>query len=336
MLTKISLFLLISLLLSSCIKENVGNVLPLSFLNSPDNVASRLKKDVNFLLEDKLLDGQIAIWHDKEQPNLTRHLAVFFSYLEQGTICRDYFTIIEQGGQKFSPAFGTSCRRSNSNWEPVRWSYLKIAARYNNINTVLKNQKVEKENRGQKAYQIYREFKELDDDLAQGGDIGGENYVYPYRLSPSLEEKISRSTKKYGVPYRKIVEKAAKKHDVNPIVVYAVIKQESNYNPKAKSWAGARGLMQLMPPTAKELGVKNPFNPGENVDGGTRYLRKMLNKPLVKGEVPFALASYNCGYGNVSKHIKRHGREIPRCRKGETEEYVRRITKTIRECIKYN
>ncbi|MDM8558872.1 lytic transglycosylase domain-containing protein [Candidatus Parabeggiatoa sp. HSG14] len=299
-----------------------------------NTITGRLTHDVNSLLEEKLLDGEIATWHDREQPDLNRSLAIFFTYFEKETICRDYFTIIEKKGRKYSPAFGTSCRISSSNWEPVRWSQVKMLSRqYEDINDVLRTKEVKRENKNQAAYDIYLEFK---GSSTKRGKFDGGNYVYPYRLSPSLTQTISGAKKKYGVPYHNIVEKSSKKHNVNPILVYAVIKQESNYNPKAKSWANAQGLMQLMPGTARELGVKNAFNPYQNVDGGTRYLRKMLNRPLVKGEVAFALASYNCGYGNVKKHIKRRGRTVPPCRKGETRDYVKRITKTIKECAKYN
>jgi hypothetical protein len=114
----------------------------------------------------------------------------------------------------------------------------------------------------------------------------------------------------------KIIQKASMTYGVDAELIRGVIRAESDFDPNAISSKGAAGLMQLMPETAKELGVTDPFNPTENIMGGTRYLKKLLDR--YDGNVPLALAAYNWGMGNMDSHRS----QMPM----ETKNYVAKIT----------
>lgn len=120
-------------------------------------------------------------------------------------------------------------------------------------------------------------------------------------------------------PFGELIRSAAEKYSVDVDLVFSVVAAESNFNPKAVSRRNARGLMQLLPETAKRLGVKDIYDPAQNIDGGTRYLRDLLK--LYDGDLALTLAAYNAGPGAVHRYGK-----IPPY--NETIAYVRAIRKT--------
>ena len=130
------------------------------------------------------------------------------------------------------------------------------------------------------------------------------------------EKRVQFSLGKNFEKYDPEIWKASQKYSVDYNLVKAVIKAESNFNPKAVSRAGARGLMQLMPQTANLLQVNDSFHPEENIDGGVRYLRYLLN--LYNNNLQLALAAYNAGENAVFKY-----RGIPPYQ--ETQTYVQRV-----------
>ncbi|RDI47756.1 lytic transglycosylase domain-containing protein [Falsibacillus pallidus] len=142
------------------------------------------------------------------------------------------------------------------------------------------------------------------------------NQTVPIQLNDRLKTPITGKSDSEFHSIDSIIQKASDAFGLPAKLIHAVIKQESNYNPEAKSAAGAAGLMQLMPSTAKALGVSNIHDPEENIFAGTKYLKQMMNK--YSGNVDLALAAYNAGPGNVD----RYG-DIPPFK--ETQKYVEKV-----------
>jgi hypothetical protein len=131
--------------------------------------------------------------------------------------------------------------------------------------------------------------------------------IIPDRLPPRKQ-----------IPFHGIIIKAAGRYQVDPYLIRAIIFAESGYNPKAKSRRGARGLMQLMPSTARSLGVQDIYDPAQNIDGGVRYFKLLLDR--FDGNVQLALAAYNAG----SRHVRNY-EGIPPFK--ATKHYIKKVLK---------
>jgi soluble lytic murein transglycosylase-like protein len=125
-------------------------------------------------------------------------------------------------------------------------------------------------------------------------------------------------------PFAQEIRAAAEREGLDPALVRAVVKHESGFDPRATSRAGAMGLMQLMPATARSLGVDDPYDPGQSLAGGTRFLRQLLER--FEGDVRLAVAAYNAGPGAVDRY-----RGVPPY--AETRAYVTRVLDTYQAAI---
>ena len=136
-------------------------------------------------------------------------------------------------------------------------------------------------------------------------------FVKPHRRSTAVDDFAHQ------------IRRAARAHRVDPLLIRAIIKVESDFNPYAVSSQGAQGLMQLMPATARDLQVKDPFDAGQNIYGGTRYIRSLLDS--YQGDLRLSLAAYNAGPSRVKNTVPR----IP-----ETVAYVRKVMRLYRQYLR--
>src|SRR5829696_7600824 len=151
------------------------------------------------------------------------------------------------------------------------------------------------------------------------------NYTYspaPGALLHLTSQSISPSLGSFttgNAEIDKFIVESGQRNSVDPLLLYSIMHQESSFKSRAMSYKGARGLMQLMPFTASRFGVTNIWDPKQNIEGGARYMRFLLE--LFSGDVRLALAGYNAGEGAVMKY----GYTVPPY--SETQEYVRRISR---------
>lgn len=180
---------------------------------------------------------------------------------------------------------------------------------------------------GQMNDYLFRELSKFDEDSDLPGfncewmNLQGTENPEVSFVSKIEHDPIKGKEIKSPPEINDIIEHASKIYEVDPELIRSVIRAESNFDTNATSSKGAMGLMQLMPETAKDLGVKNCYNPVENIMGGTRYLKNLLNR--YDGNVELMLAAYNWGMGNVERHPDR----LPE----ETRTYIARVNEYLQK-----
>lgn len=178
---------------------------------------------------------------------------------------------------------------------------------------------------GDLSMSMQRVDRIVDDEVVTPAAVAEAKKIVEEGVFPKRSWRYSESSRPiFKTKFDALINEAARHFDVDAALVSAVIKAESDYNPREVSNKGARGLMQLMPSTAERFGVTNSFDPTANVYAGTRYLRWLLK--TFDGSADLAVAAYNAGEGNVWKY-----NGVPPFR--ETLTYIRRIAKHVRAAV---
>lgn len=159
-----------------------------------------------------------------------------------------------------------------------------------------------------------------EEDLSQLG-YGGGQVLQGNKAFSSISSEIGKQLKSENITIEEAIKRASAKYGVDEKLIRSIIKQESDFNPNAKSWAGAMGLMQLMPENVQEDGVSNPYDIGENIDAGTKQFKRYLNQ---YNSVEMALAAYNAGPGTLSRRGVKDIAGIDKL-PSETRFYVKKV-----------
>ncbi|MBF0157939.1 MAG: lytic transglycosylase domain-containing protein [Magnetococcales bacterium] len=148
---------------------------------------------------------------------------------------------------------------------------------------------------------------------------GEVNWLGHRYANNQVQPRMSVDSRQNEARFADVIQKAASSYDLDERLLRAVIRVESGFNPRAVSPVGAQGMMQLMPGTARDLGVTDAFDPEQNIMAGARYLRQLLNR--YQGEQNLALAAYNWGMGNLERN--------PQAMPAETRNYVAKINSIL-------
>jgi soluble lytic murein transglycosylase-like protein len=168
----------------------------------------------------------------------------------------------------------------------------------------------------ERIQQIEAMLSQAEGSASATGATSGSSTDFASALQNATASAASTTTTSGGTQYEALIQQAAERNGVDPAVLHGLIQQESNFDPSAQSSAGATGLTQLMPGTATSVGVSNPLDAAESIEGGARYLGRLMNE--FSGNTTDALAAYNAGPAAV----KQYGGVPPYA---ETESYVSKV-----------